>query len=468
MNISYGVFKEITDKFNFHRIIDDNYPQLKYDPNIHTYDVPCHIGQRKLLFSEIEFLSYVSQYVNLLECLIVYIGSAPGIHQKVLYKMFPGCKWLFYDPRPFDFSENENIIIKTGKNGFFQTSKLEEVLQIADNRKIIYITDIRRDVDAKTIMEDNIWQQEWGILMNAEFMQIKFRFPYTDCVNGICNDFPKAVDPDYDISKIENKINIINKKEINHTIYLYGDIYTQLDPPINSTETRLYVKKIKYYSQDELNSLNKKYNSNYQKTKLNSDNYFMKYYFVPEYENKLNYFNQNIRMRCFEYKDSKKLKEFVLGFDDSYSRVCEYNIIENYFTLWKKENYNFMSIVDELININQNKIVNSDKNIIICPIITMINKISSNKKNELHNVKFNKIANETCIKRKERMKEIIYVIQESFKNQLTILNYQKSEQVKIINNHVIVVNNKIIIKVNTDSIYFNELEYNKQILCDLV
>src|SRR5688572_5255739 len=57
-----------------------------------------HWGQRKLLLSEIEFLTWHAFH----GCAVVYAGAAPGTHIPYLCKLFPWVqKWILYDPTPF-------------------------------------------------------------------------------------------------------------------------------------------------------------------------------------------------------------------------------------------------------------------------------------------------------------------------------------------------------------------------------
>ena len=60
-----------------------------------------HWGQRKLLFSEIEFLTLYGHLAKT----VVYAGAAPGTHINYLSKeLFPEHKWVLVDPAPFRFA----------------------------------------------------------------------------------------------------------------------------------------------------------------------------------------------------------------------------------------------------------------------------------------------------------------------------------------------------------------------------
>ena len=64
----------------------------------------CHWGALKLLYSEIEFLVLCQKYIDVSECLVVYIGAQPGFRLKHLYikHFFPKLHMLLYDPLKFD------------------------------------------------------------------------------------------------------------------------------------------------------------------------------------------------------------------------------------------------------------------------------------------------------------------------------------------------------------------------------
>lgn len=59
----------------------------------------CHIGQRKLLLNEIQFMSYyTAMKQNKKKELIIYIGSAPCEHLTIIKDLFPNKKYLLIDP----------------------------------------------------------------------------------------------------------------------------------------------------------------------------------------------------------------------------------------------------------------------------------------------------------------------------------------------------------------------------------
>lgn len=67
-----------------------------------------HWGQRKLLMSEIEFLTnYATD-----NCTVVYVGAAPGTHINYMSNvLFPKLNFILIDPLRFNVSETDKIKI---------------------------------------------------------------------------------------------------------------------------------------------------------------------------------------------------------------------------------------------------------------------------------------------------------------------------------------------------------------------
>ena len=282
----------------------------------------CHFGQLKLFYSELEFMTLIEKQIDVNECLFVYVGSGSGYRLKELFVKYyyPGTHWLLYDPRPFKIEEDEQIKIRTGDRGFFRDETVAEVLEIANGRKIIFICDMRDDIGDAEIYDDIISQQRWGVQMSAEFMLLKFRFPF--------NDF-SYVKNEYD----DIREHIVYKRDDKNggILYLNGMILTQLYSPPRSTETRLFVAKMKYINGT-------------------SDKYQMSYYDPLEYEQLLSNFNVNVRMSKFSYEDSDKLHIYIPGQKMTYTAASEYLIMEKYLKHNKRE-YNYVEIINEILRV---------------------------------------------------------------------------------------------------------------------
>ena len=79
------------------RRLTDDAPRLRYQQIPHSHRSVNHWGQRKLLLSEIEFLTQYSEAGDF----VVYAGAAPGTHITYLTALFPQLDFLCVDPADF-------------------------------------------------------------------------------------------------------------------------------------------------------------------------------------------------------------------------------------------------------------------------------------------------------------------------------------------------------------------------------
>lgn len=188
------------------------YPEIPYFRIPEKISVNLHLGQRKLLLSEIEFLTLHGH----LSKLIVYAGAAHGIHIKYLQELFPKHYFDLYDPATFLVKPTKHIRIV---NDLFLDSDAESY----KGRDVLFISDVRTHQDLndfskfeKEVFDDMKMQEKWIEIMKPSMAMIKFRLPYLE---------------DGDLE------------------YLDGDVYFQVWAPLTSTETRLITngqKKARY------------------------------------------------------------------------------------------------------------------------------------------------------------------------------------------------------------------------------
>lgn len=223
-----AMFKKhhVKEKRRVFRKLADDMPRLKYQSNrIMPSDV-VHWGQRKLLLTEIEFITGIlcgapiskpsglksSKPSGLKSSTVVYAGAAPGTHVLFLSKLFPQMRFELYDPREFDKCLENNDKITTHVQYF-----THETAKQWAGQDVLFISDIRTgDIETMSVDEveervkiDHQWQREWYYIMSPIAAMFKFRLPWDD----------------------------------NTTEYMAGDIHIQPYPPITSTETRLIVGK---------------------------------------------------------------------------------------------------------------------------------------------------------------------------------------------------------------------------------
>jgi len=187
-----------TKRLSYHKNININYynnilpettndlsNQSQYIGDARDFQSRCHWGQKKLVLSEIQFLTKVCQKLNtksLKDYAVVYVGAAHGFHFPILYNLFPELIWILYDPGKFSkeahmHPEKQKVKIF---NQFFTDDTLDHARKNAENRKILFISDIRLTPNEEAVMKDMISQAKWGTELEADYMLLKYKPPYED------------------------------------------------------------------------------------------------------------------------------------------------------------------------------------------------------------------------------------------------------------------------------------------------
>jgi cap2 methyltransferase len=250
-----------------------NFPyQTKYEPQcsgIYSTGANVHAGQRKLLISEIEFLTrvHIQRAIENPDIkadapfLCVYAGACPCTHLHVLMSMFPNVAFILVDPafskskhvdeiRKFDknrvviWEENfgEHIIdvihawigVRNFKDGTAQFESIPATyfpyfkdlygLPLVDwesREDILFISDIRLDArDEAAIESDMDLQALCFHKLRAINGLLKFRLPYVTeewASNWRQNQFKR--------------------------VYLEGEVHMPIWGPRSTTECRLFVQR---------------------------------------------------------------------------------------------------------------------------------------------------------------------------------------------------------------------------------
>ena len=182
-----------------------------------------HLGQRKLMLSEIQMLTqfYKEQQGNkqIKHPIVVYAGAAPGHHMKHLSMMFPQVYFKLYDGAKFNqqLQKHPRFQINEGENeGFVTTEKVRSIAQelqsVRNVHPLIFISDIRlggKEFE-KGVLRDLASQKEWVEIFKPKLALLKFRLPYT-------------------------------MKHGDTYGYFDGDLFYGIWPPPSSGETRLLV-----------------------------------------------------------------------------------------------------------------------------------------------------------------------------------------------------------------------------------
>lgn len=317
----------ITDPHLSQRKHVAHYPDFTYHDRVLTGDIPrevykprtekntsFHWGQRKLLMSEIEFLTIYGHLADEL----VYVGagskkdkrgiSPGGVHIELLSKMFPKHTFHLYDPTDFGITETDKI--KLYKQ-YFTNEDAQDWHKIKGSKNLLYISDIRtvdnseRDKNkyANGILSDMMNQWEWSKIMVPAASMVKFKLPYGE-VNFPDTEYPKGV----------------------NFLPIWGRPTT--------TETRLV-----YEDPEDM---------------MQYDNF--------KHEEQMAYFNNNILL---SYYDSPEWGCEIDGFDHCYSCRSECHIISEYIrkTYGKKlsDHHKFMQTQVKNLSTEITKLLTKDK-----------------------------------------------------------------------------------------------------------
>ena len=271
----------------------------KRHPSGYYKDVPCnqlpsfyfnvHLGQRKLMLSEMQVLLKYYEINPEKHPVVLYIGSAPGIHLLTLSNMFPNVKFILYDgakiytplkkhPK-FEVHDSTTGVPKKENDGFFTTEKCNKIVKKLDIDSLIFICDIRLSEEEfeKGVIRDMELQKTWMIILKPFLSLVKFRLPYGESITELS--------------------------------YFKGEIFYGIWPPLLSTETRLMV-----YQKDIIENNTMLYN-------------------IDDYEGIMYYHNKYIRPRC-QSIIPKIFSKYILAknniYCSCYDCISELNVLNKY------------------------------------------------------------------------------------------------------------------------------------------
>lgn len=197
----------------FCRVLHEDAGRLPYQRRKDEEKTTVHWGQRKLLMSEIEFLTQIAGDMAKAETsAVVYAGAAPGTHIRCLSRLFPDVQFVLVDPAPFTVRPGPKIRIL---QRMFDDELARELSAAADS--VFFVSDVRTadperdgaegsEVKIKADMEA---QRRWHALLGSKRSMLKFRLPW-------------------DKSTSE---------------YLDGDVYLPVWGPQTTTECRLVTRR---------------------------------------------------------------------------------------------------------------------------------------------------------------------------------------------------------------------------------
>ena len=169
----------------FNRSLENDAPRRVYRRR-HTDAIKSviHWGQRKLLLSEIEFISssLASYSFKQHDLTVLYVGAGPGHHIPILIEMFPQIrKWVLFDKTDFSFDKTDSERVEICKRYFTDADTIpfsdKNLLFICDIRNLSANTSSPTETE-KSVSEDMQNQMNWVLKMNPDFSMLKFRLPY--------------------------------------------------------------------------------------------------------------------------------------------------------------------------------------------------------------------------------------------------------------------------------------------------
>lgn len=262
----FATYRHPIETTQFSRLLDSNSPRMRYQRRRNEWKTTEHWGQRKLLMSEIEFLTMHAQKGRV----VVYAGAAPGDHTNFLSEMFPEVTFVLVDPSPFTTKPSDKITIVED----FFTDELAASFATEEYKdRVLFVSDIRSfdSTQDDTEKEERVqidmeMQQRWVETIQPVACMLKLRFPYKP---GI-------------------------------TEYLDGDIYLPVWGPRTTSEARLIATKP--YTK-------RKYEHSY-------------------YEDGM--YAHNAVVRSAYHDVSKWHLELGVGYDRCYDCMAEIHIIQQY------------------------------------------------------------------------------------------------------------------------------------------
>jgi hypothetical protein len=222
------ISNKYSDKKHFDKLFSENFDKI--NPVIETvsqlkylkYETDCkmirrcnHIGQRKLLLSEVQFLT------NNSERYCIYPGSTPGNKTHFLSTLFPNIKFILIDPNKFDLFIYEtdqthrkaphNDIVHLyhnypTKSNVYLNKKIDE-MSLSDKDDIIKL--IKTSSYKIFIIED---------FMNNKYAELFTRLGNSTFISDIRSNssddrHPKDIDIYWNTSMMYNWINIIKPEQ---------------------------------------------------------------------------------------------------------------------------------------------------------------------------------------------------------------------------------------------------------------
>ncbi|CAF0976606.1 unnamed protein product [Rotaria sp. Silwood1] len=223
--------EEFTDKNRLLDLSSNEFNTKK--SNVGELDTTEYWGQRKLLLSEIEFLTSYATDDN---CLVVYVGAAPGAHLDYLSSLFPTLEFVLIDIQPFVTFKSDKIKIQSE----CFTEDLAKTFS-KENKSILFICDIHTFSNHDNLKEDihiDISNQIiWCSTIDPHASLLTFRLPNAP---GTILFFEGHLLLDTWTSRKSMECRLIVEKNAQMKTYDHGDFERAMNNFQNITRTMYY------------------------------------------------------------------------------------------------------------------------------------------------------------------------------------------------------------------------------------
>ena len=297
--------------------------RLKYIEEARDLEPRCHWGQMKLLASELEFLTDAwIETGKPRRMVVVYAGSADGMHIPVIANMFPEAIIHAYDGRRFHPSvyQHPRIRVRDGHEGYVTDEAMPAIrraalvdlrgFEEAGEGALLFVSDIRGGKPTnENVHADMMSQARWCGVLGASHMLLKFRLPYPSPKGGGSLPGVTPARPHEFVNVADNTVTSVSPEASPYKyLYLRGDVVPQLFAPVHTTETRLVVRApLGLHDYDAL-----------------------------AYEEQLNAFNLGVRRTSHPLNPPLDL--WLPGHDRAYESAQLYRIVENYVNVRSSSN----------------------------------------------------------------------------------------------------------------------------------
>jgi hypothetical protein len=150
-----------------HLELNRELPSTYYAPaDADSHRTTEHWGQRKLLITEIYFLT---KYAYQGQSDVVYIGAAPAIHIQCLSQLFPSIQFHLYDEKPISVREKSQIQV-------FQKLPTAEDFRRFHPDRTLFICNFQTNNNPEDTMDQ---QHKWWKSLKPETSLLTFRLPQT-------------------------------------------------------------------------------------------------------------------------------------------------------------------------------------------------------------------------------------------------------------------------------------------------